>query len=209
VTLAAAAPTLQPDGSWRYAFTGSFAAGDVILTWNSAGLQDTAGYQLTVGEYRFGLDSAAIGLIAPANEQRVDMSEINRRGYIDVQFVDPTGRGLDVGSITDPAQEFTLLVKNDAGEWVTPVGVGINGIPTPEGDPADLIYRFRFSGSFVPGVVRVQFVGDSFRTVDGATNAALEQQFAVVADAPAFEIRIDGSLLWRTGFSQGLYGDIG
>jgi hypothetical protein len=52
-------------------------------------------------------------------------------------------------------------------------------------------------------------VGDSFRTVDGATNAALEQQFAVVADAPAFEIRIDGSLLWRTGFSQGLYGDIG
>ncbi|MEN9555968.1 MAG: hypothetical protein RLZZ232_2254, partial [Planctomycetota bacterium] len=209
VTLAAAAPTLQPDGSYRYAFTGSFAAGDVILTWNSASLQDTAGYSLTAGEYRFGLDSAAIGLIAPANEQRVDMSEINSRGYIDVQFVDPTGRGLDVSSITDPAQEFTLLVKNDAGNWVPPVGVGINGVPTPQGDPADLIYRYNFSGAFVPGIVRVQFIGDSFRTVDGATSAALEQQFAVVADAPAFEIRIDGSLLWRTGFSQGLYGDIG
>jgi hypothetical protein len=209
VELSDAAPVKQSDGSYRYAFTGSFSAGDVVLTWNATSLQDTAGYQLTAGEYRFGLDSAAIGLLAPANQQRVDMSEINSRGYIDVQFVDPTGRGLDVGSITDPDQEFTLLVKNDAGEWVTPVGVGINGVPTVQGDPADLIYRYRFSGSFVPGIVRVQFVGDSFRTVDGATNAALEQQFAVVADAPAFEIRIDGSLLWRTGFSQGLYGDIG
>ncbi|MFM8477149.1 MAG: hypothetical protein ACKOEO_15320, partial [Planctomycetaceae bacterium] len=209
VTLSEDAPVLQSDGSYRYAFTGSFAAGDVVLTWNAASLHDTAGYQLTAGDYRFGLDSAAIGLLAPASEQRVDLSEINSRGYIDVQFVDPTGRGLDVSSITDPAQEFTLLVKNDAGEWVAPVGVGINGVPTPEGNPADLIYRYRFSGSFVPGVVRVQFAGDSFRTVDGATNAALEQQFAVVADAPAFEIRIDGSLLWRTGFSKGLYGDIG
>jgi hypothetical protein len=57
--------------------------------------------------------------------------------------------------------------------------------------------------------VRVQFAEDSFRDLDGAGNAATEQQFAVVANAPAFEIRISGSVLWRTGFSEGIFGNLG
>ncbi|MFN9038736.1 MAG: hypothetical protein ACK5YO_20730, partial [Planctomyces sp.] len=57
--------------------------------------------------------------------------------------------------------------------------------------------------------MRVQCAENSFRDLDGAGNTATEQQFAVVANAPAYEIRISGSVIWRTGFSEGVFGNIG
>jgi hypothetical protein len=175
----------------------------------SDALKDSAGYDLTPAEFSFFLDSPSIALAVPADEQREDMGDLNARGYIDVQFVDTTGRGLDIDTINDDDDEFSFLVKNESGEWVAPQGVGIDGAGQLVGDPNDLVFRYYFSGSFVPGIVRVQFAEGSFADLDGAVNAASEQQFAVVANAPAFEFRIDGSVLWRTGFSQGLYGNLG
>ncbi|MEY2727818.1 MAG: hypothetical protein RLZZ458_3685, partial [Planctomycetota bacterium] len=209
VELSTAPPVLQADGSYRYLFTGEFTAGDVSVTWERTGLQDSAGYSLTPGQIRFYVDSPQVMLLAPANEQRFDMGDLNDNGYIDIKFVDATGRGLNIASITDTDQEFSLLVKNESGEWEAPQGVGVLGAGEVVGDPDDLTFRYYFSGSFVPGVVRVQFAENSFQDLDGAGNAAAEQQFAVVANAPAFEIRVDGSYRWRTGFSQGLFGNLG
>jgi hypothetical protein len=147
-------------------------------------------------------------LASPTDQQRMDMFELNDHGYIDIKFVDATGRGLNLATITDTEQEFSLLIKNESGKWEAPQAVGILGAGEVVGDPADLTFRYYFSGSFIPGVVRVQFAEDSFRDLDGAGNAATEQQFAVVANAPAFEIRVDGSMVWRNGYTDGLFGDL-
>jgi hypothetical protein len=59
-----------------------------------------------LAQYRFGLDSPRVSLVAPAPEQRFDMSKINGLGYIDIQFTDTTGRGINTATILDAGQEF-------------------------------------------------------------------------------------------------------
>ncbi len=131
---------------------------------------------------------------------------MNDDGYIDIHFLDFTARGLDKASITDAGQEFKFLVLDADGEtWVEPLGVGINGIPLEQSDGT---FRYFFSGQFEPGVVRVVFLDGSFTDTAGAANLEEEQQFIVVSNAPAFQITIAGDLIYRTGFTSGLYGNV-
>ncbi len=129
---------------------------------------------------------------------------VGDNGYIDIQFEDRAGRGLDAPSIEDTGTEFTLLVKDDAGNWVAP-RAAFNGVAEQIGENT---YRYFFSEFFDPGVVRVLFTEDSFQDVDGTGNLTSEQQFAVVANAPAFEFQITGSYLQRHGFKDGIFGDL-
>ncbi|HND55959.1 MAG TPA: hypothetical protein PLV92_26260, partial [Pirellulaceae bacterium] len=197
-------PTAMGDGVYRYPFTGQFEVGKIGIEWIADAVADSAGIKNAAGSEEFVLDAPAAELFYPAIEMRADRSTLNDRGYIDIKFNDRTGRGLDATTITDVGQEFELLVKNDAGEWVAP-HAAINGAALKVGDNT---YRYFFSNFFEPGVVRVQFLAGSFLDVDGAQNLAEEQQFAVVSNAPSFEFQIEGDLAWRTGFKAGLFGDL-
>ncbi len=197
-------PTALGNGVYRYAFTGLFALGEVEVAFVAGEVSDSAGFQTTADTGTFVTEAPAAHLLAPGIEERADRSTLNSNGYIDIEFADLTGRGLDSASITDTAREFELLVKDDAGNWVAPLAT-FNGAALPlEGNT----YRYFFSDAFNPGVVRVLFTEGSFSDIDGAGNLASEEQFAVINNAPGFEFQIVGSYLQRHGFKDGVFGDL-
>ncbi|MFO0878227.1 MAG: hypothetical protein U0840_12825 [Gemmataceae bacterium] len=200
------APTPLGNGLYRYAFTGVFQPGAVTLRWIASAAADSAGFLTTPRADTFRLEVPAVELASPSDRLRVDRSKINDAGYIDVRFLDRTGRGLAEASITDADAEFQLLVLDESGQnWIVHPQVGVNGaaLRNPDGS-----YRYFFSNAFNPGVVRVQFLEGSFTDVDGAANLAAEQQFVVVNNAPSFEFQIEGHLVYRTGFKSRLFGDL-
>ncbi|MCY2990036.1 MAG: hypothetical protein NTY19_19505, partial [Planctomycetota bacterium] len=197
-------PTSVGDGVYRYAFTGAFAAGEVGVEFPADGVLDSADYGTTARTTAFAAESPAAGLLSPQPDQRMDRSKFNGDHYFDIQFQDRTGRGLDVASITDSGQEFTLLVKDDAGNWVAP-RAAVDGAAVQMDATT---FRYYFSDFFNPGVVRVLFTAGSFRDLDGAVNEASEESFAVVANAPSFEFQIVGSYVQRHGFKTSLFGDL-
>ena len=200
------APVAVGGGVYRYSFTGAFAAGEVGVDWLAETVADSLGFQNLASSQTFVLAVPSVALSSPRNEQRVDRSQFNDDGFIDITFADATGKGLDESTIKDAGQEFKFLVKDVTGkEWVEPLGVGINGNPLKQDDGS---YRYYFSGTFEPGLVRVVFPGGSFADVAGTVNVETEQQFIVVSNAPAFQITAEGTLIHRTGFKSGLFGDL-
>ncbi|MCX7417908.1 MAG: hypothetical protein NT013_00005, partial [Planctomycetia bacterium] len=169
-------PTAVGDGVYRYAFTGQFVVGQVDVEYLPNAVTDSAGFQTTVGTEKFYLAAPTAELFNPSIGRRADRSTLNDHGYIDIQFQDRTGQGLDVSSIIDVGQEFTLLVKDEAGDWVAP-RAAINGA-AQQLDATT--FRYYFSDFFNPGVVRVLFTAGTFQDLDGAQNLDAEQQFAVV-----------------------------
>src|SRR5262249_21918705 len=70
-------------------------------------------------------------LAGPSDGGTVAQSELNNRGFIDVTYVVPAGKGLDDSSITDLAPEFTIAATT--GSIVldsTQAPVLINTTPT-------------------------------------------------------------------------------
>ena len=200
------APVPQGGGVYRYSFTGAFTVGDVGVNWLADTIADNLGFKNLASTQNFQVAVPAAELFSVRNEQRVNRSQFNGDGFIDIMFADATGKGLDESTIKDAGQEFKFLVKDSTGkEWVEPLGVGINGNPLKQDDGS---YRYFFSGSLEPGLVRVVFTDGSFADILGSGNAESEQQFIVVSDAPAFQITAEGTLIYRTGFKSGLYGDL-
>ncbi len=196
----------QGGGVFRYEFTGEFGTGEVQVAWLARSVTDSLDFQTLESTTAFQVAAPAAELFSVRNEQRVSRTQFNAGGSIDILFADATGKGLDESTIKDAGQEFKFLVKDSTGkEWVEPLGVGINGNPLRQADGS---FRYFFSGSFEPGLVRVVFLDGSFADSAGTVNVEREQQFIVVSEAPAFQITAEGQLIYRTGFKSGLFGDL-
>jgi len=115
--------------------------------------------------------SPTVDLADPANGSLIEQATLNSRGYIDVTFSDGGGIGLDVASIVDSGQEFTL-------SGTAASGVTVNRAPTLVPGTTST-YRYTFSGSFGTGSVSVSFAGGSFADNAGNANTAATETFSI------------------------------
>ncbi len=106
-------------------------------------------------------------LNSPSNNQVLMATELNDQGYIDIAF--SPALTIVGNSIIDGAAEFTL-----SGPGVNDVVV--NGVGADQGNG---VFRYAFTGSFVPGQVNVNFIENSFEdsAQSGVGNVATQQSF--------------------------------
>jgi hypothetical protein len=110
----------------------------------------------------------------PANGGSLTSAALNAQGYIEATFADVGFNGLDPATITDAGAELAL----------TGSGVGtavLNGAASDEGSG---VFRFTFTGSFVPGTVNVEFVAGSFADLGGIGNLVDNESFTVLNTPP-------------------------
>ncbi|WP_442512185.1 beta strand repeat-containing protein [Novipirellula sp. SH528] len=107
---------------------------------------------------------------------------INGQNYIDVTFASTSRSGLDVDSIMDSQQEFTLT---GAGA----VGVTVSGTPISN---SGATYRYATSNDFSPGAVDAVFAAGTFADLSGNANIDSIASFVVTEDLQE-EVIVDNS----------------
>jgi pimeloyl-ACP methyl ester carboxylesterase len=108
-------------------------------------------------------------LLDPSAGRSIRATQLNDRGYIDVTFADSGGSGSDPRSIIDAGAEFTL-------SGAAAAGIAVDGAATRTGDGS---YRYRFTGTFAPGAVSVNFRPGTFADDAGNNNVAASQSFSI------------------------------
>ena len=106
----------------------------------------------------------------------VNQETINSRGYIDIDFSDSGGSGLNHASIIDTGPEFRL---SGAGAG----GVVIDGSPMLVSGTVGT-YRYWFTGSFGIGVIQVAFQAGSWTDNAGNPGSAGAASFVVAPSEP-------------------------
>jgi len=177
------APTLVggTPSTYRYSFTGSFAAGEVTVCFIEASWTDNALNPNEVDTEGFQVTSEApptADLYDPSNGQEVTRRTLNPEGRIVVSFVDNSGSGLNVATIIDSAPEFTLGGAAAAGVVVEGSGQLWYGS----------FFSYAFTGSFGPGPVSVEFIAGSWEDNDGHPNAAETEGFTVIVTGESADV---------------------
>jgi hypothetical protein len=159
VVLGVPTKSSDDDQVYVYPFTGTFGTGEVTLSFVAAGFSDTAGNTSEAATVSFTVNGATAALRTPS----VDVAQLNRQKYIDIQFKPTSGATLTDSSISDAAAEFAL--SGTAAASVT-----LASVPTSQGGG---VWRYGFTGAFVPGSVTLTFAADSF--TDSLNNSSLPQ----------------------------------
>ncbi|MFN9035532.1 MAG: hypothetical protein ACK5YO_04510, partial [Planctomyces sp.] len=118
-------------------------------------------------------------------------NKLNADGYIEVEFPDMFGVGLDEASLRDAGQEIQLYQLNGSDE--VPVA-GVTGILGAAEKVSDTVWRYRFSGRFEPGQVYVRFLPGTWQDESGNQGAETVKTFNVYSNAASFELMISGSV---------------
>ena len=162
-----------PGGTWDYADNGTYTVymqldqvSDTAIPPNyvAAGVLDVFEVDIT--------DTIAptANLSHPEDGASILPGVINgSERYIDVTFTDTGGSGLDISTIVDPGQEFTL-----GGTAAS--GVTLDGTPALQ---SGTTYRYTFTGDFGHGPVDVNFLPDSWADNAWNTNVAEIESFLV------------------------------
>ena len=120
------------------------------------------------------LTPPAANLSNPADGDTIDLSELNARRYLEVNFFD-FGDGLDTSSID--GDELKL-------DGTGAAGVTLSGAPTVVSGTTT--YRYEFTGDFVEGDVDVTFEENSFADLANPANEniAVTETFTVTNPPP-------------------------
>ncbi|MBC8503308.1 MAG: hypothetical protein H8D34_00490, partial [Chloroflexi bacterium] len=178
--LTVGSPDLVTGTRSTYVYTvsgGDFDPGVVTVTFVEGSFTDTAGTSSVETEQSFIVYSTTVTLAGPLEDTQLDVATLNERGYVDVNFVPTEGATMDAASITDADAEFTL-----AGSAIN--DVIFDGSPTLV---SDNIYRYTFTGSFVPGDVELNFLVDSWQDSDG--NPSIDESHTFVAAGPTVALQ--------------------
>ncbi len=121
-------------------------------------------------------------LVSPAAGATVPAATINAQHDIEVAYAAQVGAGVNTGTITDAAPEFTL-------SGAAAAGVVVNGAANSVGGD---LFEYNFTGSFGAGVVTVNFIAGSFQDNAGNYNKAASYSFTVTAPAAAPSFTLSG-----------------
>lgn len=94
-------PTNVSGDTWRYAFTGSFVAGDVSASFPADSVRDNSANGNALTTQNFSVTSTAdnspptLALSDPTNNASIDLDVLNNRGYIDVAIQDTGAAAID------------------------------------------------------------------------------------------------------------------
>ncbi|HVP75835.1 MAG TPA: hypothetical protein VMS63_07420, partial [Gaiellaceae bacterium] len=116
-------------------------------------------------------------LVLPYAGQDIDVATLNTNGYIEVQYTDNSGAGLNVASITDSDNEIALTGAAAAGVTLHGAGIQVDPVNNPG------LFKYTFDGHFVTTdsdpyhQVGVEFLAGSFSDAHGTTSTASHAQF--------------------------------
>src|SRR5207302_364598 len=119
---------------------------------------------------------------------------------------------LDTRCQPTSASSTTLNVATLDGNQFSLSGTGVNTVlfdtsksPTSEGSN---VYRYFFTGAFLPGTVTVAFNGGSFADSAGYSNLTSTQPFTVLGPTDKLVSPADGSTLGAKGLNNRGYLDV-
>lgn len=167
-------PVLTPTMT-KYTFdfpgTGTLLSVQVKITQNGGNEEFAFDHIEVTGSEQF---PPVADLANPTNGASLTASALNTQGYIDVTFSDIGVNGLDPATITDAGAELSL----------SGAGVGTAVLNGAASDQGGGIFRYSFSGAFVPGLVNVEFVASSFADLGSAPNVLETESFTLTNSAP-------------------------
>ncbi|MDD2604023.1 MAG: hypothetical protein PHF66_04320, partial [Desulfobacteraceae bacterium] len=142
-----------------------FVPGEVSVTFAAGTFTDAAGFTnisqtqtfTVTGPIADLVETNDDGTLTPLDGSIYGLSRINGHQYIDIRFAGTTGNALDPASITDASPEFSLA------------GSAVNDVSILDGEVQDLgngVFRYTFTGSFVPGELTVQFIAGAWQDLD-------------------------------------------
>ncbi|MBC8496829.1 MAG: hypothetical protein H8D37_04135, partial [Chloroflexi bacterium] len=126
-------------------------------------------------------------LFSPGNGGGISLNEINDQDYIDIAYGASDGANLVASKITDADPEFAI-----SGSGIG--NVAFSGAPTEVEDTPG-VYRYTFTGAFVPGDVNFDFIAGSWEDESGGTilqNVAETEIFTVQVPSAAIATPEDG-----------------
>ena len=152
---------------FRYDIVSDWAPANVTVTFITDSWGDSNGNLEEGTSYDYVVEGPAIRLVAPADEVKVDIGELNARNYVDVRFPTiPTGYTIDPASMADADPEFVLS------------GPGLGTITLAGGAPWDKfgdgsVWRYWVSGEFADsGDITATFIPGSWSFLDMSTPPA-------------------------------------
>ncbi|RLC10571.1 MAG: hypothetical protein DRH43_06050, partial [Deltaproteobacteria bacterium] len=178
-TLDVRGPGTSVDNSYCYSLPDSFEfqPGEVTVEFKAGTWSDTSGRSNAGSVEHFIITGPTANLSDPLNGSKIDVSLLNERGYIDVEFRPTGGNSIVETSITgDNDVVFTITVGNEAP-------VEIRGPPAE--DLGNFTYRYALPEDlvFVPGQVEVTFPAGSFADDAGYVNVEEKESFLVTGPA--------------------------
>ena len=173
--IAAGAPTTLANGRYRYYVTGHFGTGTVTVTFAQGSFTETVTQRndagTVIGTSSYGSlqatqDFTVLGPTAvlqdPVNGGITGPAQLNDRGFIDVAFVAPAGKEIDLATITDAAPEFDLVGPSTLSIDATQAPVLVSRVGQT------WTFRYWTLGSLASG----QSLTVRFKTTDAATGFA-------------------------------------
>ena len=199
VQLVSGAPALldAATNTYRYAFTGSFTPGTLVLKFAPASWQDSGGNTNIAETRSFTVNGATAVLSGGFERPVVGLSIINNEKYIEVTFNPTSGSQLDSATILDAGAEFTL--SGDGAKSITAIGAPVLVAGTTG------TYRYAVTGTFSDGVVNVNFIPGSFADTAHYSNLGGPATFTLASPtaalyAPAYQDTIDYNRLNQMGY---------
>ena len=167
-------------GAAKFSFGGGLGFQLQNLTLNGVTI---LGHELQLGLSTGPTPPPTAELLLPYAGQDIDVHTLNTNGYIEVQYTDNSGAGLNVASITDSDNEILLTGAAAAGVTLHGAGIQVDPVNNPG------LFKYTFDGSFVTTdtdpyhQVGVQFLTGTFSDGHGTSNTASNQQFFLFGDS--------------------------
>ncbi len=154
----------------------SFKINDFQLFSDSGALTEPTANEVTNFQVTADIKSPFAGAV-------LSRSVFNTTGYIDIQFNDVNGVGLNVDSIMGAADgaEFELFVN---GRAASQFGITVGSRPTKVAGLKN-VFRYTITGAIPEaGEVSIRFLPGSFSDINGNTNAAESEYFTLLNPLP-------------------------
>ncbi len=167
-------------GAAKFSFGGGLGFQLQNLTLNGVTI---LGHELQLGLSTGPTPPPTAELLLPYAGQDIDVHTLNTNGYIEVQYTDNSGAGLNVASITDSDNEILLTGAAAAGVTLHGAGIQVDPVNNPG------LFKYTFDGSFVTTdtdpyhQVGVEFLTGTFSDGHGTSNTSSNQQFFLFGDS--------------------------
>ena len=164
---------LQSGTTYRYSFTGILIPGAVNVEFVANSFSDQIGNLNTAETESFTVVDAVdpvADLQSPENGDILSVTTINQIGYIDIAINDAGG----IDPTTIDGDEFSI----------TGSGIGSAVLDGTVSETSPGIFRYPFTGEFVPGDIDVTFNASSFADLAGNSNAEEIEGFSIVEATP-------------------------
>ena len=174
--------TKVDETTYQFALNGTISTGTLNVTMDASAFKDSYGTVSKASAESFIIYSTTATLKDPVSGSTIDVATLNLRHYIDINFIPVPGAYID-GSVIN-GDEITLdgSAKNN---------VQLTGVAT---FVADNVYRFTFTGSFIPGSVTVNYVSGSWTDSAGNTNTAFSQTYTAAGTTAALANKLEKGL---------------